>query len=275
MRRRLPFSLFFITGFLCFSFLSVAQDIHFNLVTRWQDDLGGAVLGMTQDAQGFLWFSTENGLYKYDGYKYSAYRNEPLNPNSPAANNIWSVAADKAGYIWSAPIRSGLDRLDPATGVFTHFRHSNNDPTSLASDTVFAIMQDHEGTIWIGTNAGLDRFDNKTNKFFHYSNKANDPLTISCDVVMSIYEDKQGTIWIGTGTTFNEYDSCGGLNKLDKKTGKFTRYLHNNKDKHSLIDNRVRAIFEDSRGNFWVGTAGEGLHTMDRTKGTFERHLYD
>ena len=67
----------------------------------------------------------------------------------------------------------------------------------------------------------------------------------------------------------------GGLNKLNKKTGKFTRYLHDEKDPHSLIDNRVRAIFEDSRGNFWVGTAGDGLHTMDRTKGTFERHLYD
>ncbi len=67
----------------------------------------------------------------------------------------------------------------------------------------------------------------------------------------------------------------GGLNKLNKKTGKFTRYLHDEKDPHSLIDNRVRAIFEDSRGNFWVGTAGDGLHTMDRAKGTFERHLYD
>jgi signal transduction histidine kinase/ligand-binding sensor domain-containing protein len=275
MKRQLPFSFFFITGFLCFGFLSFAQDIHFKLVTRWQDDLGGAVLGMTQDTQGFLWFSTENGLYKYDGYKYSTYHNEPLNPNSPAADNIWVVAADQAGNIWSAPSRSGLDRLDPATGIFTHFRHSNNDPTSLASDTVFAIMQDHEGTIWIGTNAGLDRFDNKTNTFFHYSNKANDPLTISCNVVTTIYEDKQGTIWVGTGTTFTEYDSCGGLNKLDKKTGKFTRYVHDNKDKHSLIDNRVRAIFEDSRGNFWVGTAGDGLHTMDRTKGIFERHLYD
>src|SRR5215213_3642194 len=109
MRRRLPFSLFFMAGFLSFGFLSFAQDIHFNLVTRWQDDLGGVVSGITQDAQGFLWLSTEKGLYKYDGYKYTAYHNEPLKPNSPAADNIWFVVADKAGYIWSAPMRSGLD----------------------------------------------------------------------------------------------------------------------------------------------------------------------
>src|SRR5207237_1157100 len=52
------------------------------------------------------------------------------------------------------------------------------------------------------------------------------------------------------------------------------RYLHNPKDPHSLIDDRVGAIFEDSRGVFWVSTAGDGLHTMDREKGTFERHPY-
>ena len=37
----------------------------------------------------------------------------------------------------------------------------------------------------------------------------------------------------------------------------------------------MRSIFEDSKGNFWVGTAGDGLHTMDRVSGTFQRHLYD
>jgi ligand-binding sensor domain-containing protein len=97
--------------------------------------------------------------------------------HSPAADNIWVVAADKAGYIWSAPSRSGLDRLDPATGIFTHFRHNNDDPASLASDTVFAITQDHEGTIWLGTNNGLDRFDPKTNKFSHYRHSTTDPFT--------------------------------------------------------------------------------------------------
>ncbi len=92
-----------------------------------------------------------------------------------------------------------------------------------------------------------------------------------------IYEDRQGTIWVGTGSPFSQDDPArgGGLNKLDKKTGKFTRYMHDANDPHSLINNIVRVIFEDSRGTFWVGTAGDGLHTMNREKGTFERHLYD
>ncbi len=255
--------------------ISNAQDIHFNIVARSQDDIGSVIAGMTQDAQGFLWLATQNGLYKYDGYQYTSYHHEPLNPNSPANDDIWSVAADKAGYIWLAPVGTGLDRLDPAAGIFTHFRHKNNDPGSLGCDTVITIMQDHEGTLWIGTYRGLDKFDSKSNKFFHYRYNANDESSLSCNLVKAIYEDKQGIIWVGTGTAFQDYDSCGGLNKLNKATGKFTRYLHDDKDPHSLIDNRVRAMYEDSRGTFWVGTAGDGLHTMDRTKGTFERHLYD
>ena len=189
------------------------------------------------------------------------------------------MTADKAGNLWLAPSGSGLDRLDPATGIFTHFRHNDNDPGSLVNDIVNVIIQDHEGTIWIGTDGGLEKFDPKTNKFFHYRHNVNDPSSLSCNVVTAIYEDKQETIWVGTGSAWYGTnpggDNNGGLNKLNKKTGKFTRYLHDEKDPHSLIDNRVHAIFEDSHSNFWIGTAGDGLHTMDRTKGIFERHLYD
>ena len=67
----------------------------------------------------------------------------------------------------------------------------------------------------------------------------------------------------------------GGLNRFDRRTGKFTRYLNNVADPHSLIDNRVGAIFEDSKGNFWVCTAGDGLHCMNRKTGKFERLRFD
>ncbi len=165
MRIRLPFSVFFFIVFFCFRFLSIAQDIHFSSVTLPQEELGSVVLGITQDSDGFLWLATQNGLYKYDGYQYTTYINQSLNSNSPASNYIECVAADKAGYIWLATRGVGIDRLDPSTGVFTHFPH-NNKPGSLISDTVNVIMQDHEGIIWIGTMNGLDRFDNKTNSFF-------------------------------------------------------------------------------------------------------------
>src|SRR5438309_1929487 len=113
MRRQLPYCVILLTGFLSFTLSSFAQDIHFNIVTRPQDAVGSMVLGMTQDVQGFLWFATDAGLYKYDGYQYTSYHNEPLNSNSLASNYIECIAADKAGSIWLAVRGKGLDRLDP------------------------------------------------------------------------------------------------------------------------------------------------------------------
>ena len=63
---------------------------------------------------------------------------------------------------------AGLDRLDPVTGIFTHFRHDAKDPASLGNDTVTVILIDKQGILWIGTYGGLDQFDPKTNKFIHY-----------------------------------------------------------------------------------------------------------
>jgi signal transduction histidine kinase/ligand-binding sensor domain-containing protein len=92
--------------------------------------------------------------------------------------------------------------------------------------------------------------------------------------VRALYEDHEGTLWIGTGFQFDLVSTEGGLNRFDRMKGTFIRYLHDPKNPHSLINNKVRAIFEDSRGVFWVGTSGDGLHTMDRKTGLFERHAY-
>ncbi|MBC7875370.1 MAG: hypothetical protein H7Y01_15325 [Ferruginibacter sp.] len=236
----------------------------------------GFVPGITQDAKGYMWFGA-TGLYRYDGYHLTAYKNDPLNPQSLGSNIIESICADKSGVIWVGTKGYGLDRFDPATGIFTHFRHNPQDPSSLIHNKVTVLFQDREGFLWIGTHGGLDRMDIKTGKFYHYQH-SNDPNSLSCDQVRSIYEDREGTIWIGTGSPFSNDDSGpdeGGLNRFDKKTGKFIRYMNDPHDPNTLINNKVGAIFEDSRGNFWVGTAGDGLHTMDRGKGIFERQLYD
>jgi ligand-binding sensor domain-containing protein len=91
--------------------------------------------------------------------------------------------------------------------------------------------------------------------------------------VRIIYQDRQGALWIGTGEgePAEAIPDVGGLNRLDPKKGTFTRYLHHPSDSTSLFDNKIRAILEDSQGNFWVGTRGNILHLMDRSKGTFER----
>ncbi len=236
------------------------------------------VTGISQDPQGYMWFGAKRtGFYRYDGYNLTSYKNQASNTNSLSYDAVESLYADSKGIIWVGTFGRGLDRFDPATGNFKHFRFATNDSTSLGNDTITAILEDNQANIWLGTYGGVCRMDLKTGKFTWYRYDPADPSSLSCNQVRTIYQDKQGTIWIGTGSAFYETYTCdvGGLNRLDISTGKFTRYVHNPKDLQSLIDNRVRAIFESKNGTFYVGTAGDGLHTMDRKTGKFVRHLYN
>ena len=126
----------------------------------------------------------------------------------------------------------------------------------------------------MGTHKGLDQLDEKTGKFIHYRNEPGNPKSLSANYVWNLYEDRQGVIWVATGWPWDNKTEDGGLNRLETD-GTFTSYKHDPNNPHSLIDNRVRAMFEDSRGVFWIGTSGDGLHTMDRKTGRIERHTYD
>jgi len=255
-----------------------AQSITINAVSPPEGKTFIHITGIVQDKQGYMWFSSKKGLYRYDGYNFISYKNDPLNLNSLGNNSLECLAVDSSGILWIGTVGGGLDRFDPIAETFTHFRHDSTNKASLISNFVLAILADSKGVLWIGTDRGLDRFDRITSRFAHYQNISNDSSSLSCNVVRTMYEDQKGTLWIGTGSPYPDEGSGpdeGGLNKMDAKTGKFTRYLHDPGDPHSLINNKVGAIFEDSKGNFWVGTAGDGLHTMDRASGRFEHHKYD
>jgi ligand-binding sensor domain-containing protein/signal transduction histidine kinase len=254
------------------------QSITINAVAPPEGKTFLHITGIVQDKQGYMWFGSKKGLYRYDGYNFISYKNDPLTLNSLGNNSLECLAMDSSGILWIGSFGGGLDRFDPITERFTHFRHDTTNEGSLSNDTVTAILTDRKGVLWIGTSGGLDRLDPTTNKFVHHQYAVNDPASLSFNEVRTIYEDHQGTLWIGTGSPYpggGWSPDDGGLNKMDAKTGKFTRYLHHPGDPHSLINNKVAAIFEDSKGIFWIGTAGDGLHTMDRASGSFERHEYD
>jgi len=267
---------FIITTTLFYNNYCKAQDVHFDTVVQPEGGWG-AIHAIAQDYQGFLWIATDNGLYKYDGLEYISYRNEPSNSNSVARDWIESLYADKDGFLLIGTHGSGLDRFDISTGKFTHYRYNDKDNSSLSNDIVTAIIKDKQGILWIGTHDGLNRFDTNTGKFTRYKNNAQDSLSLSDNQVRVLFVDHEGILWVGTKSPW-EHDGgtrIGGLNKFIRKTGKFTRYMHNPADSQSIIDNCVTAIFEDSRGVFWIGTAGNGVDVMNKAKGTFQHYLYN
>ncbi len=273
-------NIIFLTLILLFCFteesFAQSQELKFNLISGTNGISLGKINAITQDKYGFMWFSDQSNrsIIRYDGSAMTRFQNDPKNPNSLGGYYPECLFADSTGFIWIGFYGQGLDKFDPESNTFTHYDHDPGDPESLSHDFVSAIRIDHLGNIWVGTNGGLDLLNQETGKFTHYRHDANDPTSLSDNVVRAIYEDHEGTLWVGTGFAY-DFDSTGGLNRFDRETGTFTRYLHDPGNPQSLIDNKVRSIFEDSEGNFWIGTRGDGLHSLDRKTGLITRHTYD
>ena len=256
-----------------------SQEPRFNLVITAEDFAAGTVADIKQDPQGFIWLSTQlKGIQRYDGSHFVSYMNDPRDPNSISNNRVPCIHIDSSGVIWAATYGGGLNRFDPEKNGFTHYRHNAEDESSLANDTVFALLRDHTGTLWVGTYGGLDVLNEKTGKFIHYKNIPGDTSSLSYNRVWFLYEDRQGTVWVGCGSPFfnlGETPEEGGLNRFDRTNRKFIRYLHDPNDPGTISSNKVRAIYEDRQGNFWVGSTGDGLQVMDRKTGKFTHYYYD
>jgi signal transduction histidine kinase/ligand-binding sensor domain-containing protein len=131
----------------------------------------------------------------------------------------------------------------------------------LLQSSVYSIMQDHYGFIWFGTVRGLERYDG-----YRFHSYLHDPFNVaglSDYRVNSIAEDSAGYIWAGT--------ESGGLNRLDRRTGRFTRFLHDARDIHTLSSDQITSLVADRNGGMWIGTRG-GLDHFDARTGRIVRY---
>ncbi|MDM8530772.1 two-component regulator propeller domain-containing protein [Anaerolineales bacterium HSG25] len=242
--------------------------ITFDHITVEDGLSNNCVTGIVQDDAGFMWFSTFDGLNRYDGHEFKVYRHDPDAPDSLSNNSIRKLYKDQAGNLWSGTWNNGLNMFVRETETFIRYQHDPDDPHSLSHDSIYSIFEDQSGTLWVGTNGGgLNRFDRQTGKFTHYRHDPDNPATIGYDIVYSIYEDRAGVLWIGT--------EGGGLNRFDRETETFIRYQHDPDDPYSLSHDNVHTIWEDQAGALWVGTMGGGLNLFDQDTETFRHYQHN
>ena len=181
------------------------------------------VTSICQDDRGFMWFGTEDGLNKYNGYEFTVIRHDPGDTNSLSYNNITALYKDSKGIIWIGTFYGGLNRFNPNTYQLIRYQHYPNNPNSLSHNNINVIFEDKSGNLWIGTDGGLNQLhlgenDESSPVFKHFLNEPQNPNSLSNNIVRSICEDQAGTLWIGTE---------GGLNELvpGKQAGKKLKEL--------------------------------------------------
>ncbi len=243
-----------------------SNTMHFDRITVSDGLAQGSVMAIEQDHSGFMWFATENGLDRYDGFTFKHYRHERGNPNALASDFIRDLDVAKDGTLWIATDGGGVSRWDPKTDGIRNFRYAEGDDRSLATDEIRTILAGSDGTVWIGTrDSGLDRLNTATNEITHFTSRADDPASLSSDEVFALALDGKGSLWIGVR---------GGLNRLDIATGQVTRFEDESGDVN-FADEVVRSLLVSSDNTLWVGTERSGLVAVDPDTAAVRSFVHD
>lgn len=254
------FLAFFMVVF-CLQYGTAQNNFRFNHLSI-QDGLSqNSINCIFQDRQGFMWFGTEDGLNKYDGYRFEIFKQRPDEPSSLSHNFVYAIHQDQQGYIWIGTYGGGLNRYDPMTESFSHYRHVSQDPHTLCNDKIFAICPGENQTLWLGTDAGLSLFDIKEGTFTNFI--ALEELELKKELtILTICLGRGGMVWLGT--------MKNGLVRFDPEKKKWKKYGHDPADENSISNHSVWSISEDDRGGLWIGTR-HGLNQFDPQTGVFAR----
>ncbi|MEJ2256443.1 MAG: two-component regulator propeller domain-containing protein [Woeseiaceae bacterium] len=206
------------------------------------------------DRRGYLWIGSREGLFRYDGYQATLFKPDADDPTSITDLDIRALYEDSDGIIWIATNTGGLNRFDPTSGDFVHFRHRSDDPNTISHDSVYGITEGPSGDLWMGTQIGLSRLDRDTGLFTRYLNDPNDPRSLSGDYVFTVLRDRQNVLWVAT--------IGGGLNRYNSATDDFSMFDLAAMSGGRASENDVFALAEDAAQNLWVGTRS-GLLRLD------------
>ncbi len=297
---------FLLIMFILISMQSILYSQNFQNINSKQGISQNSGNAITQDKNGFIWVGTQDGLNKYDGYKFTVYKNKLADSTSLIDNFILSLLVDKNGDLWVGTT-FGLDRLKSGSDNFEHISLQPAARKEKINEGINSLIQDHLGNIWIGTYDGIYIYKPETKSLQSFQILLTKPDTLPSKFIYKLFSDSKNNIWIGSSkglssfnidkkTIVNYYSApnnkntlssnvitdikedkmkvlwigtANGLNSYDPSTQLFSRYLNEFNNNLSISNNNISSLFVDKYNDVWVGTMAGGLNKFHRPTGTF------
>lgn len=251
-----------LLGILSIATIGQSQDLKFFSISS-KDGLSQSTINdVVQDHDGYMWIATDDGLNRYDGQNTTIFKKDTKDSTTISDNEIEVLFVDGQGTLWVGTVNGGLNRFNKEDDSFTRFQAG-----TISDNYVTDIIAHDEDHLWISTNNGLNLLNTQTLEATIYSNEEGATHSIPFANLRCLLQDVEGTLWIGT---FGD-----GMIALDPATGNMEEYSFVNDEDAEVdrvYDNRIRVIFEDTKGNLWIGRDGGNLAVFDRS--TTETYVF-
>jgi len=213
---------------------------HFPIPTALQ------ATAMVQDDQGFLWLGTQNGLARWDGYRF---RNHEADANRPGAlpdSYITTMHRDARGQVWIGSSAGGLSRL---AADHASFIRVPGGPNGLSHRSVFALADDGQGGLWVGGGAGLDQLAADGQQVSRHAKEAREQ-GLPDGAVQSLLRDRSGALWVGTRVGL--FRRAAGARRFEAVSLPCA----------DGSPSTVSQLIEDRQGRVWIGTRPHGAYVV-------------
>lgn len=217
------------------------------------------IMSIVQDKKGFMWFSTWNGLCRFDGYNFYTYRIQQGDKYHMRSNRIDNIYEDKYGYIWALPYDREPHRFDPHTETFMGIRSLKGYENLTFIATKIETMQ--SGKVWLlSDNMGCVCVTDSTFMIETF-NKENGKL--NSNKIYEVYEDTDLNSWILTD------NGLYLLSKDNKITSFFSdkTYIESKPAQsfYSVMEQEGRIWFGSDNGKIWIYNRGNGQSDLLQT----------
>ncbi|WP_426192745.1 ligand-binding sensor domain-containing diguanylate cyclase [Massilia sp. DWR3-1-1] len=223
------------------------------------DDKLNIVRALHVGADGTLWIGTEAGVVTWNSRSPWSTRTRIASPRV----RINALHADAAGAMWAGTLAAGLWRWDPGAAVPVHYAHRANDPHSLQSDHIRAVMTDRSGMLWVASfTDGISLVNLNSHGFQRFIpfDAALDN-TLPNNSVQNMETAPGGRLWLGSNTGFSLFDPANGavIKTWRAEPGR----------PGGLSSDVIYSLHQQDQGPLWIGTAS-GLNRLDQPGGAFQ-----